>query len=233
MRGFRVCMLNHKITNEKGFEIIFPTYLQAAEAAEKYVRPNLEEFTKRTMALQELLPMSIKALEDRCLAYPNLAQIIVPFASTIAAVRRGMELVDSKEFGEYSGWDAADIEKEIGLLHIIRGVEKMSYTNSSKFEMIMEQESSLPFPRTEFVNKLHEYRTKKLMEDKQFVFQELLRTYKGNAEFLNYLTMKERYSLRLLQGILRYENILNTFRYYIERVEIVEEETNEDDDIFR
>ena len=60
-----------------------------------------------------------------------------------------------------------------------------------------------------------------------------MRTYKGNAEFLNYLTMKERYSLRLLQGILRYENILNTFRYYIERVEIVEEETNEDDDIFR
>ena len=232
MRGFRVCMLNHRITDEKGFEMIFPTYLQAAEAAEKYVRPNLEEFSKRTMKLQELLPMSIKELEERCLAYPNLAQIIVPFASTIAAVRRGMEVVDSKEFGKYSGWAAADIEKEIGLLHIIRGVEKMSYTNSDKFAMIVEQENSLPFPRTEFVNKLHEYRTQKLMADKQFVFQELMRTYKGNAEFLNYLTMKERYSMRLLQGILRYENLLNTFRYYIERVEIVEE-TNDDDDIFR
>ena len=212
-----------KITSKDGFEIIFPTFKRAIEAAEEYVRIRRLSYLDHIYRLDDQLLVPIKRLKERSFAYPKLAEMVVPFGDTMKLIRSG-QAVDFQSFSEYINEPLDVIETELKILRHLIGLERTAFISTEAYQCYFEERKKLPLGRRKFISKLHEFRQQEILKDKEMVFLKVLDIHKNNPEFLNYLDFEERHAMRLLKSMLSAEEKVSSMEYYIERVDIDEGE---------
>lgn len=219
---FRVDLGNGaRITNKEGFEIIYPSFKRALEAAEEYIRVRRLSYYDHIYRLDDQLPVPIKRLQERCFAYPKLAEMVAPFSETMKLVRSG-QVMDFQSFSEYIGEPLGVIETELKIIRHLIGLERTAFISAEAYQYYFEERKKLPLGRRKFINKLHEFRQQEVLKEKDMVFLKVLDIHKNHPEFLNYLCFEERHAMRLIKSMLSSEGKLISMDYYIERVEIDE-----------
>lgn len=217
---FRVDLGNGaKITNEDGFEIIYPSFKRAVEAADEYVKVRRLSYLDHIYRLDDLLLVPIKRLKERSFAYPKLAEMVAPFGETMRLIRTG-QIIDFKSFSEYINEPLDVIETELKVLRHLIGLERTAFVSTEAYQCYFEERKKLPIGRRKFTNKLHEFRQQEILKDKDMVFLKVLDVHKSHPEFLSYLDFEERHAMRLLKSMLSAEEKLSSMDYYIERVDI-------------
>ena len=208
-----------KITNEDGFEIIYPSFKRAIEAAEEYVKVRRLCYLDHIHRLDDLLLVPIKRLQERSFAYPKLAEMVAPFGDTMRLIRTG-QAIDFQSFSEYINEPLDVIETELKVLRHLIGLERTAFVSTEAYQCYFEERKKLPIGLRKFTNKLHEFRQQEILKDKDMVFLKVLDVHKSHPEFLSYLDFEERHAMRLLKSMLSAEEKLSSMDYYIERVDI-------------
>lgn len=223
LRMFRVDLANGaKITNRDGFEIIYPSFRKAIEAAEKYVKIRRLSYLDHINHMDDKLLVPVKRLQERTFAYPKLAEMVAPFGETMKLIRSG-QVIDFQAFSEYINEPLEMIEAELKIIRHLIGLERTAFISDEAYRLYFEERKKLPISRRKFVNKLHEFKQQEILKDKDLVFLKVLDIHKNQPEFLNYLNFEERHAMRLIKSMLSTEEKLSSMEYYIERVEIDEE----------